>query len=280
MKRAILGILIILLLGLGYIYRFQPDLFNRAEMRLSTALGGQLESSDLLPPPLRSALDEANAHLTREGVISETNNQRAQNGELVPLHENTRLDQAAEIKLQDMFDHQYFEHVSPSGKGPSDLANQVGYKFVVVGENLALGNFKDDAALVDAWMNSPGHRANILNVRYQEIGVAVGRGMFEGHETWLAVQEFGLPLSACPQPSASLKTTIDSDQKQIDQLEADIAARKADIESHHYDNATYNKKVAEYNQEVSQLNALIGTTKQLVSQYNAQIDQFNRCLEG
>jgi cysteine-rich secretory family protein len=280
MKRSTVIILAVLVLAAGYIYRFQPDLLNSWETRVSGALSGEIQSSALLPPPLRGALDEANAHLTREGVIIYTNHQRGENGALPPLHENTLLDHAAEIKLQDMFDRQYFEHVSPSGRGPSDLANQVGYKYVLVGENLALGNFKDDQTLVAAWMDSPGHRANILNTRYQEIGVAVGRGMFEGRETWLAVQEFGLPLSSCPQPSASLKSQIDANQRQIDQLEADLAVRKADMDSKRYDNATYNRKVEEYNREVNELNALINETKQLVSQYNLQINQFNNCLEG
>src|SRR6185369_15716694 len=117
---------------------------------------------------------------------------------LPALKENALLDKAAKKKLDDMFAQQYFEHINPQGKGPSDLAKSVGYDYIAIGENLALGNFKNDAELVQAWMDSPGHRANILNKQYTEIGVAVGQGTYEGKKTWLAVQEFGRPTSSCP----------------------------------------------------------------------------------
>lgn len=275
-KRFVGILLIIAALILGYLYHYQPEIFHRLLARGETAL----HSGELLPPPLRGALDgSATAHLTRGGTISFTNQEREAQG-LLPLNENPRLNQAAEVKLQDMFARQYFEHESPTGEGPSDLANQVGYKYVLVGENLALGNFKDDQTLVTAWMNSPGHRENILNRRYQEIGVAVGKGMFEGREVWLAVQEFGKPLSSCPQPGAALKTQIDQNQRRIDQLEAELVARKADMDSGKYDRPTYNEKVREYNEVVNQFNTLVNTTKQLVNQYNSQINDFNSCLEG
>jgi uncharacterized protein YkwD len=52
------------------------------------------------------------------------------------------------------------------------LAKKVNYEYVVVGENLAEGDFTSDADLVKGWMDSPGHRANILNTKYEEIGIA------------------------------------------------------------------------------------------------------------
>ena len=123
---------------------------------------------------------ETTTVLSQNDVIDLTNKARATYGSLPALKENSKLDFSAEKKLQDMFMKQYFEHVSPSGIGVGDLANQISYEYIVIGENLALGNFKDDQALVDAWMASPAHRANILNKHYTEIGVAVGKGTFEG----------------------------------------------------------------------------------------------------
>ena len=134
------------------------------------------------------------------------------------LLENTKLDQSAELKAQDMLKNQYFAHTSPSGMAVGNLAEKVGYEFIAIGENLALGNFENDEALVQAWMDSPGHRANILNSRYQEIGVAVLKGVFEGRTTWLAVQHFGLPLSVCPSPQEGVKLTIDANQNKIDEI--------------------------------------------------------------
>jgi uncharacterized protein YkwD len=93
-----------------------------------------------------------------------------------------------------MFENQYFAHESPTGEKVSDLAKKFGYDFLLIGENLAMGNFSSDEDLVLAWMESPGHRENILNEKYQEIGVAVKKGIFEGKEVWIAVQHFGLPF--------------------------------------------------------------------------------------
>ena len=104
-----------------------------------------------------------------------------------------------------MFEKEYFEHKSPSGIGASDIAHDVGYEFILVGENIALGNFDGDEALVQAWMDSPGHRANILNKRYTEIGIAAEKGLYQGKMMWLAVQIFARPMSLCQNPNQLTK---------------------------------------------------------------------------
>ena len=157
--------------------------------------------------PLKGSVEENNAILTAMGVIEETNRQRQLNG-LPSLVYNEKLSLAAQNKVNDMFNLQYFAHESPTGAGPADLANDVDYKYLMVGENLALGNYESDKILVDAWMNSPGHRANILNPKYTEIGVSVKSGMYEGYNTWLSVQEFGRPESDCPIPDKNLEQEI------------------------------------------------------------------------
>ena len=65
------------------------------------------------------------------------------------------------------------------------------YPYLAAGENLALGDFKNANELVAAWMASPGHRANILNGVYRDIGVATGFDAFEGRKTIIVVQIFG-----------------------------------------------------------------------------------------
>ncbi len=236
---------------------------------------------NLLPPPLRAAIESNNSHLTQSGTIASTNDARHQQG-LGPLKENSTLDKVAERKLKDMFAQQYFEHINPQGKGPSDLADAEGYKYILIGENLALGNFKDDATLVDAWMHSPGHRANILNTKYREIGVAVGKGQYEGHETWLAVQSFGAAASICPQPPASNQTQIADSQRTIDALRQKVNAAAAQLQAYQNANDTqsYNRVVGPYNTMGNQLNNLITALKNLTNQYNAQVQKFNACLKG
>lgn len=236
----------------------------------------------LTPAPLRAAKESSAAHLTRAGVIAITNAQRRTAG-TAPLAEDAKLDAAADAKLQDLFAKQYFEHVSPSGVTPADLAKGAGYEYVIVGENLALGNFGNDAELVQAWMDSPGHRANILFTRYTQIGVAVGRGTYEGRSTWIAVQEFGRPGSACPPLDGSLRERVQADEATIDQLVKDAAAKKSDIEAHPATrseaDAGYDP-IDEYNALIRQINALNGRIEDEVTAYNEGVRAYNACANA
>ncbi|MCX6739004.1 MAG: CAP domain-containing protein [Candidatus Parcubacteria bacterium] len=212
-------------------------------------------------------------------VVKWTNYQREQNG-VLPLKRNSQLDTAAIIKVHDMFEKQYFEHVSPAGKDAASLVTGTGYSYLWVGENLALGIFENEKDLVDAWMGSPGHRANILNGHYEEIGVAVDEGQFNGKHVWLAVQEFGKPSSSCPFPEPALKLEISQNQTTIASSTAQantLTDEMAKIESNG-DNALYNQKVAIYNAIVEALNPLILRTRALIEKYNAEIKAYNDCV--
>ena len=234
------------------------------------------------PGPLKVIRDvvsgENQSQLTRTGVINQTNNERTAQG-LSKLSENSKLNASAEAKVDDMFAQQYFEHVSPLGISVDNLAENVGYAYIVVGENLALGNFKDNQALVTAWMNSPGHRANILNPRFTEIGVSVKKEMFDGREVWLAVQEFGKPLSSCPSVDPFIKQSIENNKQQTESLQTSLNALRQEIDSMQpkYGNE-YNKKVDEYNSLIPPYNQLVEATRALVDNYNTQVRLFNECI--
>jgi uncharacterized protein YkwD len=220
-------------------------------------------------------------NLSIKGVINITNIYRASNGSLPPLTENPKLDFSAEKKLQDMFQKGYFEHISPDGVGVGDLGTLVSYEYIIIGENLALGNFKNDQALVDAWMASPGHKANILNKRYTEIGVAVGKGLYNGENVWMAVQHFALPKSACPSINEVLRGIITIDQDKIKTIEGDLASKKANIDTGAvYEGQTTNGQIDSYNSLVSDYNKIIVDIKEKINTYNAQVRDFNNCIEG
>lgn len=244
------------------------------------------EKTVVAPGPLRvtrevtSSVTATPQALTRDGVLKYTNIARAQNGSLSALVSNETLDRDAQIKLDDMFGRQYFEHISSTGVGPADLAKTVGYAYVIVGENLALGDFGSDEKLVDAWMNSPGHRANILNTHYQEIGIAVGKGIFEGRETWLAVQSFGMPLSACPTVDVAQKELIENNSEKMASMRAEFDARKTQMENTAPYDSSYNMLVGEYNALVPLYNTLVEVTRSLVETYNTSVRAFNACIEG
>jgi len=140
-------------------------------------------------------------------VILETNNQRRLNG-LAPLSENSKLNAAADYKMRDMFARQYissgalfvginpkgFNHRAPDGtSGIEELLPKFGYQYSLAGENLAMGDFKNAVEIVALWMNSPGHRANILRPEFKEIGVATGYDYFSSRKTIIVVQIFGTP---------------------------------------------------------------------------------------
>ena len=232
-----------------------------------------------VPPPLKAGDEDPEAFLTKSGVIQLTNTERKKNG-LALLQENLKLNASAQTKLNDMFKTQYFEHTSPSGIGVSDLAKNEGYEFIIIGENLAMGNFKDNQTLVQGWMDSPGHRANILNPQYKEIGVAVGKGEFQGHATWISVQHFGTPLSVCPEPASSLKQKIDFNGINLDSMKQELNYLQTGLENTMPGTSNYQKLVREYNSLVSQYNALAEKTKSLVNQYNQQVQGFNTCVSG
>lgn len=243
----------------------------------------QLQEKIFTPPPLKSSRQSQDAFLTLHGVIEQTNAQRKINGNLPALAENSKLNQAAMAKIKDMFAKQYFEHSSPTGQGPGDLAKAAGYEYIAVGENLALGNFDSNKVLVQDWMDSPGHRANILNTQFSEIGVAVGEGLFDGKKIWLAVQEFGRPVSSCPKVDANLKAQINSQESEVSAQEANLKELKSQMDAESpktpEETAVYNQKVADYNNQVKIYNNQVDSLKFITAEYNGQVKAYNYCLE-
>ncbi len=234
----------------------------------------------LTPSPLNVGGQENTVVFTKEKIIANTNIQRYNNGGLLPVIENAKLDAAAKAKAEDMFKKQYFEHVSPSGVDPGSLVKSFGYDYIVEGENLILGNFASEQEIVQDWMNSPGHRANILNNRVTEIGVAIIKGTYEGRTVWIGVQEFGLPLAACQQPDYSLKNQIDSNKTRLDTMATDLDSKRAEIDGTNQRSPKYNQLIDEYNQMVKDYNDLVQETKNLIVNYNNQINTFNQCVQG
>lgn len=131
------------------------------------------------------------SEITIDKVLQQTNNERIKLG-LVPLVFNSTLSKSAESKAADMFTNNYWAHTSPKGKTPWDFFIGAGYEYSVAGENLAK-DFYDTDNLIKTWMNSPTHKANIINPKYKEIGLGVVNGTLNGVKTTLVVQHFGSP---------------------------------------------------------------------------------------
>jgi uncharacterized protein YkwD len=127
-----------------------------------------------------------------EALLEETNVVRVGRG-LEPLVYNEQLASAAESKAKHMFINNYWAHFAPTGESPWDFIKGAQYEYEYAGENLAK-NFLFSNNVVDAWMNSPTHRENILRPEFREVGFAVVDGVLQGEETTLVVQMFGAPL--------------------------------------------------------------------------------------
>jgi uncharacterized protein YkwD len=121
----------------------------------------------------RSAPARARVGTGADAIVAAMNRERTSRG-LRPLRLNDRLSLAANDRIGDMFAKNYFAHVSPDGVQPFVWAQQRGYRYRLIGENLAVGY--RGIAVVDGWMRSPGHRENILQRGFEEVGIAIADG--------------------------------------------------------------------------------------------------------
>lgn len=143
---------------IAQIRKYNPQLANTDNIRVGQVL--------TIP-----TMDSYNA-LENE-VVRLVNVQRSWNG-LAPLVINADLSRIARLKSQDMINKRYFSHYSPTYGSPFEMMHAFGIKFYSAGENIAMGQ-TTASSVMNSWMNSTGHRANILNVNFKEIGVGAAR---------------------------------------------------------------------------------------------------------
>jgi len=141
-------------------------------------------------------------NLEAQDILKLTNQERQKNG-VGLLVMNDALTHAAQLKANDMFAQNYWAHNSPTGKMPWDFIKAAGYDYVYAGENLARG-FDSAQDVVNAWMNSPSHRENMLSPNYRDVGFAIEQGNLTGEkDTILIVEELGNTTTTIPQVSTN-----------------------------------------------------------------------------
>ncbi|MBX4266128.1 serine protease [Clostridium estertheticum] len=123
------------------------------------------------PTPVAST-STANNKLEKE-VVTLVNQERAKQG-LAPLTDNVKLSNVARTKSEDMVAKNYFDHTSPTYGSPFDMMKQFGITYKAAGENIAMGQ-QTASSVMTSWMNSPGHKANILSKNFTDIGVGVAK---------------------------------------------------------------------------------------------------------
>lgn len=244
---------------------------------------GDLASSTNQATTVKAYMEEsgknsAKALISIDGIIYYTNIERQKAG-LKPLVKNVNLNKSADKKVDDMFANQYFEHTSPDGKTAADLVKSVGYKFQIVGENLALGIFNTDKALVQAWMNSPTHRDNILNPKYTEMGAAVGISDYKGQKQWMAVQHFAKPMPVCGSIDDVVQNSINLEKTALEEEERELQKMAGVIETTTPENLEKNY-LNNYNERVNNYNDRLNKLRQVIEVFNKTIVDYNNCLNN
>ncbi len=171
---------------------YYPHLLGHRSLALMSGMLVVLKIFILTVVSLGPILPAFSSAITQDNILNLTNQSRIEYG-LSSLKQNSLLAKAAQAKADDMLANSYFAHNSPDGRTPWSFITAAGYNYIMAGENLAV-NFTEAEHVDSAWMNSPGHKANILNKDFEEIGVGIAEGQYQGHTAIFVVQEFGTPV--------------------------------------------------------------------------------------
>ncbi|NLL05877.1 MAG: SafA/ExsA family spore coat assembly protein [Clostridiaceae bacterium] len=154
------------------------------------AANPQIKNPSLIYPGQKLTIPSLDAVKAQENeVIRLVNIQRTKAG-LQALTQNWQLSRVARYKSQDMIDRGYFAHNSPTYGSPFKMMESFGLRYSAAGENIAMGQ-QSPAQVMNAWMNSPGHRNNIMSPSFTQIGVGLAKDR-KGRMYW--TQMFIKPL--------------------------------------------------------------------------------------
>lgn len=221
-------------------------------------------------------------NINQENILNIINLERTKRG-LLPLKQNISLDNAAIEKNADMFDFQYFSHNSPHNddKDFSYFIDKQNYHFIRVSENLAMGDFATAQEVVDAWMKSVTHKANIIFPHYTETGISVEYGNMEGKKVVSIVQYFGVPRAVCPTISESIVSLMKSLEK--DALDAhesveDLQSELDLTEKLEKRDTIISTLIEKYNTSVRTYNQLVKDFRTIKEEYDKQLKSYETCI--
>ncbi len=221
--------------------------------------------------------------LNSDNILYFTNLERTKRG-LKNLKFSSKLTRSANAKSRDMFAYQYFAHTSPndSKKTFAYFIENESYSFARISENLAMGEFETAQQVVDAWMNSPDHRANILFPDYREIGASVQTSRMNGESVIMIVQHFGIPKSVCPSVSETMLNKLQTIQDDADIAKQNAAKMEKDINAPN--NGLSSKEIDDligmYNITIRTYNSLVTQFQQFSAEYNSQVKKYDDCINS
>ncbi|MFJ5768962.1 CAP domain-containing protein [Psychrobacillus sp. NPDC093180] len=156
-----------------YKYNFKNDSNNAAPKNVEAEKAPAAEQPIISEqqPPAEQNKENVQVSSEIQQVVDLVNSERAKAG-LQALQIDAKLTESAQAKSQDMKNKNYFSHTSPTYGSPFDQMKSLGISYKSAGENIAMGQ-RTASEVMDAWMKSPGHKANILNPSYTHIGVGL-----------------------------------------------------------------------------------------------------------
>lgn len=171
---------------------YRPHLLSKRW--LLAFLGVALVAEGLLIAALLTRQSGADflAAIIKSDIVALTNDRREEVG-ASELSIDELLELSAQRKAEDMALKSYFAHVGPDGRQPWSWIADAGYAYRYAGENLAV-RFVDSSDVIEAWMASPTHRANIIKPVYTHIGVGTAEGLYKGERATFVVQHFAAPM--------------------------------------------------------------------------------------
>jgi uncharacterized protein YkwD len=275
-------IIILIVLGAGAYFlpsylQNKQDLVSKVKNRIQeirndtkeiipeAKISAPLEQSEFEKTASYEEIDCKNfeSNIFAEEMFKRINSDRVANGKKA-LKWNSSLCESAGLKSEDMDNNNYFEHNSPSGITPWYWIKKVGYNYTFVGENLALNYFTANSAHA-ALMNSPGHRANILNENFTEIGINYVRGKLNGEDAFFVVQHFASPGPEKPQiqyvcetdkANKNLKELKNSKNK-IEKYLSDAEDKKDEFKKSGYDTKEINDYINDMENKEKEVNGYI-----------------------
>lgn len=149
----------------------------------------------------------------RTKIINLTNEVRDKLN-IKPLTENALLNEAAYAKANDMLYNQYFSHTNLNGKKLDYWLKQSNYEYSAAGENLAMG-FINAESVINGWMKSETHRANIIDPNFSDVGIGIVSGQYNNRDSVLIVQYFGLPKNSGESSVLEVENIIDNDKSKV-----------------------------------------------------------------
>jgi len=205
-------------------------LISVVETENNTASAQSTPSSSSSAPSCEGGSISLNAYEMR---TFELHNQTRETNNLTTLCVSEILTQAARSHSQEMIDQGYFSHNSYNGESFSTRLESFGYtSYEKVGENIAWGSgsLASPENIFQGWMDSPGHRENILDPDFREVGIGTATGVCEGYsDCTMYTADFGLRQSSAPEEGANLPQGTNTPQERDDTPQRDDATQDSNV---------------------------------------------------